>query len=63
MTEARNEAITDCKYALSLGKTALYEHFSFWMPEHNLDSETDIQYRNTLFEIRNKMGTEECLLK
>lgn len=59
----REEAIADCKYALLLGTTALWNHFAQWMPEHPLDSASDLEYRKTLFEIRDKHNTEECLLK
>lgn len=58
----REEAISDCKYALSLGTIAYWEHLSQWLPEHPLDSKSDIEYRKALFEIRDKHNTKDCLL-
>lgn len=59
----REEAIADMRYARSCGTTAYWEHLAQWMPEHPLDSEHDKEYRKTLFEIRDKLYTDECLLK
>lgn len=59
----REDAISDMRYAKSLGSTALWEHLAQWLPEHPLDSTSDQEYRAALFEIRDKHNTEECLLK
>lgn len=61
------EAITTCKYALSLGLTALNEHFDLWIDPvfnamHPLSGD-EPQYVEALIEIKSKLGTEECLLK
>ena len=59
----REEAIADMRYAKKLGSTAFWEHLSQWLPEHPLDSASDLEYRKALFEIRDKHNTENCLLK
>lgn len=61
------EAIITCKYASNLGLTALNEHFNLWIdPEFNAMhplSGDEQDYVDALIEIKNKLGTEQCLLK
>lgn len=63
MSEDRDEAIADCKYALSLGMTALNQHFCIWAGYRSLDTSSDHEYRETINEIKAKLETDECLLK
>lgn len=62
MSKARDEAIADCKYGHSLGGLPLEFHMAIWIAGTEVTGE-DIEYRNTILEIKNKLGTEECLLK
>jgi hypothetical protein len=60
----REEAISDCKYAISLGEVALNQHIQIWQdspPTVNVGEE--YEYWCTLAEIKSKLGSEECLLK
>jgi hypothetical protein len=61
------EAIITCKYALSLGLTALNEHIDMWMDDEvnasGILSYDEVQYIKALTEIKQKLGTEQCLLK
>jgi len=64
----REEAIADCKYALSLDCgdgtfTALNEHIAIWAGYRPQDNASDAQYRLTINEIREKLHTSNCLLK
>lgn len=57
-------AVADCKYAKSLGDLALIEHFKHWLDINAIcEYLEDIQYQAAIREIKNKLGTEECLLK
>lgn len=57
-------AVADCKYGLSLGMVALQEHFNHWLDNDNpCEYLEDIQYQAAIREIKNKLGTEECLIK
>ncbi len=66
----REDAVNDCKYALSLSETALNQHLWIWL-EESLESEyvsdtnliqEDREYILTLKEIKAKLYTDECLL-
>lgn len=63
--DARELAISDCKYALSLGRTAYTQHIDIWcnFDEPMVDMDFDHEYLTALIEIKSKEGTEECLLK
>lgn len=70
--DARHAAISDCKYAKSLGSTALMQHIAIWdiildpsIPTGYTEEEYlfDSQYQNVIIEIKNKLGTPECLLE
>lgn len=62
--EARSLAISDCKYALSLGRTAFNQHINIWcnFTSPMVDMDFDKEYLTALIEIKSKEGTEECLL-
>lgn len=60
---SRDEAISDCKYAKSLGVFALTQHFCIWAGYRSLDNASDHEYREAINEIKEKLGSEECLLK
>lgn len=64
VTEARSQAISDCKYALSLGRTAFNQHINIWcnFTSPMVDNDFDKEYLTALIEIKTKEGTEECLL-
>lgn len=61
------EAVATCKYALTLGLTALNEHFDIWLDvEFNKSvglNGDEPEYIIALGEIKSKLGTEQCLLK
>jgi hypothetical protein len=68
---AREDAISDCKYAKSLGKTALMQHFLIWSLglDPNIptgftqeEDDSDREYQLTILEIQSKLNTPECLL-
>lgn len=61
---ARELAISDCKYALSLGRTAFNQHINIWCNFESpmVDMDFDKEYLTALIEIKTKEGTEECLL-
>lgn len=75
MNDNRHQAISDCKYALSLSEIALKQHIDLWTNlrqneirlkvEHGSDiwSEDDEEYALALQEIQAKLHTNECLLK
>lgn len=63
MSDARDEAIADCKYAKSLGNIALMQHIGFWQTLIDEDSQSDNEYHAAILEIEYKLETEECLLK
>lgn len=57
------EAVATCKYAQSLGETALKEHFDIWLEFEDPDTtEDELLYIEALIEVKSKLGTEECLL-
>lgn len=62
MTPAREEAIADCKYAKSLGETALKEHIHIWEVHYTAEGD-DHKYRTAILEIKKKLGTPQCLLE
>lgn len=63
MSEAREEAVADCKYAKSLGDTALKQHYIIWRGA-TVPYPSDIaEYAATVIEIYEKLETDECLLK
>lgn len=63
VNDIRDQAIADCKYGLSLGSTCLNAHISIWTEiDVELDDE-ELQYREAIIEISEKLGGEECLLK
>ncbi len=64
----REEAIADCKYGYELGKhdgkfTALHFHIGLWYGHRPQDDADDREYRATINEIKQKLFTDECLLK
>lgn len=60
----REEAISDCKYALSLGMTAYLQHLQHWIDSPPIDyHKYEQEYLEALINISLKLGTEECLLK
>lgn len=60
----REEAIADCKYAKSLGTVALNEHFNHWFGfPPSMEMKADYEYWCVLGEIREKLDTDECLLR
>lgn len=61
--DARHEAISDCKYAKSLGHTALMQHIAIWTTLIDEDNIGDNEYHATITEIEYKLGTPECLLE
>ncbi len=67
MNDNRHQAISDCKYALSLSETALQQHLYYWLHVTTESSiplyEEDQEYMLTLKEIQDKLQTNECLLK
>jgi hypothetical protein len=58
----RDAAIADAKWAWFLGETALKQHLHNWCDPTGL-GDYDYVYHLTSIEIRNKLGTDECLLK
>ena len=58
----QEQALSDCKYALSLSKTALDIHFNIWLSSQEEMTEDDKQYLLTLKEINSKLYTNECLI-
>mgnify|MGYP001007226380 CR=1 FL=1 len=64
----REEALHDCRYALSLSETALNQHILNWTCEAYSNyyeggiSEEDREYLLTIEEIKAKLYTDECLL-
>lgn len=64
VTKARELAISDCKYALSLGRIAFNQHINIWcnFTSPMVDMDFDKEYLTALIEIKSKEGTEECLL-
>lgn len=60
----REEAISDCKYALSLGQVAYDQHIQHWIDGAPTDCQKyNQEYLLALIDINLKVGTEECLLK
>lgn len=62
MSEVRDEAIIDCKYGKQCGGSALAMHIAIWSGADGVTGD-DIEYRNTILEIKSKLETDECLLK
>lgn len=63
MSDVRDEAIADCKYAKSLGTVALMQHIAVWQTLIDEDNQSDNEYHAAIAEIEYKLETEECLLK
>lgn len=68
MSDIRDLAIADCKYGLSLGEVALNEHIKHWTgvaakANKACFDKDEYQYFVAMNEIKNKLGTEQCLLK
>lgn len=62
MSEARDEAIADMRYAKSLGETALKQHYMIWRGA-TVPFPSDVaEYAATVMEVYEKLGSEECLL-
>ena len=59
---SRGQAISDCKYAISLSKTALDSHVNIWLSSQEEMTEDDAEYVHTLKEIQSKLYTNECLI-
>lgn len=59
----REEAISDCKYARSLGETALNQHYMIWRGHTVVVDSYNDQYAATVMEIWDKLNTPECLLE
>lgn len=59
----REEAISDCKYARSLGETALKQHYMIWRGRTVVVDSYNDQYATTVMEIWDKLNTSECLLE
>jgi len=62
MTDPREEAIRDCKYAKSLGDHALSEHIGHWLTGATTN-DSDAEYQKTIQEISVFLDTPVCLLK
>lgn len=56
------QAIQDLKYARSLGETAFNQHIDIWSIV-GLQDQDDIDYADAIKEIKQKLGTDKCLLK
>lgn len=63
MNRNQQDAVMDCRYALSLSQTALHQHLNTWLESLDEMSEDDKEYCLTLAEIKAKLGTNKCLLK
>ena len=63
MSEAREEAIADMRYAKSLGETALKQHYLIWRGRTVPYPSDAAEYASTVMEIYEKLETDECLLK
>lgn len=63
MSDAREEAIADMRYAKSLGQTALKQHYMIWRGA-TVPFPSDVaEYAATVMEVYEKLGSEVCLLK
>jgi hypothetical protein len=63
-----DEAVADCKYASLLGEVALNQHLERWSdmgvdPDKVYREEGEYEYHLAIVEIKEKLGTEQCLLK
>jgi hypothetical protein len=61
--DSRQQAISDCLYAKSLGNIALMQHIRIWDNNWATVSEIDKPYADAILEISEKLGTPECLLE
>ena len=59
----REQAISDMKYAKSLGETALNQHYMHWRGATVPYSSDVAEYAQVVMEIYNKLYTDECLLE
>lgn len=59
----REQAIDDCKYANSLGETALKQHYLIWRGDTIPLGSSDTEYASAVMEIWDKLNTPECLLE
>lgn len=62
-TLLHQDAISDCKYMLSLGGNALTNHLSIWKNNPPEIGSMDWAYYDALAEIELKLNTNECHLK
>jgi hypothetical protein len=60
--DAREEAVSDCLYAKSLGEVALKQHIENWIND-TPKILSDVEYALTIKEISDKLSTPECLLE
>lgn len=63
----REEAISDCRYARSLGEIALSQHIDIWTGVHAQASKVELNreeysYFVAMNELKRKLDTDECLL-
>lgn len=58
----QEECLSDCKYALSLSKTALDSHINIWLNSQEEMAEEGGEYLHALKEIQSKLYTNECLI-
>lgn len=64
MTNNQQDAVQDCKYALSLSEAALQGHFKAWLNDyHSQMTEDDKEYSLTIKDIASKLHSNACLLK
>ena len=68
MSDIRDLAIADCKYGLSLGEVALNEHIEHWTgfaaKAHKACFDKDeYHYFVAMKDIKNKLVTENCIIK
>ena len=59
----RQDAIMDCRYAKSLGDAALEQLIESWTHIPMDETEVEYHYYCAIWDIKNALGTEHCLLK
>lgn len=64
MMSPKEQAISDCKYAKSLGELALKSHIKIWTNE-NIPPEDEYEalYMEAIREIEDNLNTQQCLIK
>lgn len=55
------QAIDDCKYAISLGEAAYSNHIHLWL-DAKVSNDGDLEYQKTICKIVLNLGTDRCLL-